>query len=121
MADVVTVNSIKEYFKKLQRVVLQESDFSFLGKSYIKKNKIDDILCCILATLPDIYKKNLRNEDGKKLKSMVAYNILFAAVKGKCWLNSNVYSVDKQKANSVINTIISHIERDINYLEKRSQ
>ena len=47
------------YFKKLQRVVVRDIDFKFLNNSFIKKNKIDDVLCCILASLPNVYKRNI--------------------------------------------------------------
>lgn len=118
MAD---VENIKDYFKKLQRVILSEVDFTFFGSAFIKKNKIDDVLCCILATLPEIYKKNLNGEDGKKLSSMIAYKVLFNSIKGKCIFNPNVYGMNRANINSLINTIVRSLERDIAYLEKKYQ
>lgn len=113
--------AVKDYFKKLQRVIAIEAEFKFMDMALIKKNKIDDILCCILATLPDVIKKNLKGEESKKLKSIIAYNNLFAAIKGKFILNSSVYRVDTAKANSLISVILSQIERDIASLEKKYQ
>ena len=118
MAD---VEIIKNYFKKLQRVIAMEADFKFLDLALIKKNKIDDILCCILATLPDVFKKNLKGEDSKKLKSIIAYNNLFDAIKGRFLLNSSVYRVEMIKSNNLIRVILAQIERDISYLEKKYQ
>ena len=114
------VEQLKEYFKKLRAVVLTGADFNFFGSIFIKKNKIDDVLCCILATLPDIYKKGLRTNAAKKMTSMLAYNLLFKAIKQKCPFNSEVYMVNKQNAIRYISTIISSIERDLIYLEKNS-
>lgn len=111
--------AIKDYFKKLQRVIAMEAEFKFMDMALIKKNKIDDILCCILATLPDVFKKNLKGEESKKLKSIIAYNNLFDAIKGRFVLNSSVYRVDTVKANSLISVILSQIERDIASLEKK--
>ena len=111
---------LKNYFKKLQRIVLRDADFNFFNMSFFKKNKIDDMLCCIIATLPDIYKKNMRTDLGKKLSSVIAYNVLFDSIKRKCPFNSNLYIVEAEKANNCINTIINTIERDINYIEKNA-
>ena len=113
--------AVKDYFKKLQRVIAMEAEFKFLDMALVKKNKIDDLLCCILASLPDIFKKNLKGEESKELKSIIAYNNLFAAIKGKFILNSSVYRVETVKANSIISVILSQIERDIASLEKKYQ
>lgn len=117
MTDIV---QLREYFKRLRTVVLTGADFSLFGSVFIKKNKIDDVLCCILATLPDIYKKNLRTDSAKKMTSMIAYNLLFKSIKQKCPFNSEVYMVNKQNAIKYISTMISSIERDLIYLEKNS-
>ena len=114
------VEQLKEYFKKLRTVVLTGADFNFFGSVFIKKNKIDDVLCCILAILPDIYKKGLRTNAAKKMTSMLAYNLLFGAIKRKSPFNSKVYMVKKQEAENYISKIISNIERDLTYLEKNS-
>ena len=115
MAD---VNSIQDYFKKLQRVLNFEADFSFLGYKLIKKSKIDDILCCILATLPDSYKKIMKTTQGKRLNSVSCYNLLFDTIKKKFILSSDVYLVDSNSANKYIGAILVSIERDIAFAEK---
>lgn len=111
---------LKNYFKKLQKIIAKEADFKFFGKSFLKKNKVDDILCCIIATLPSEYKKNMRVASGRKLSSVIAYNALFGAIKKKCPFSSDKYMVDSKKANQLISTIINTIGRDISYIEKNS-
>ena len=106
------------YFKKLQRVVSYESDFAFAGYSLIKKSKIDDVLCCILATFPESYKAIMKQREGNALKSVVAYNMLFNAVKGKFVFNPNVYLVKHKDAVKYIATILVCLEKDIIYVEK---
>ena len=111
---------LKNYFKKLQKTIVRNADIKFFSFSFFKKNRIDDVLCCIIATLPDIYKKNIHTDLGKKLGSVIAYNTLFNAIQKKCPFNSTMYMVDASKANRLINIIISTIERDISYIEKNA-
>ena len=112
------VSDTISYFKKLQKVIYYEADFVFWGFALVKKNKIDDVLCCILATLPDSYKRLMKQREGKKLKSIVAYEMLFNAIKGKFILNSNMYLVRNEDANKYISTILATLEKDIAYIEK---
>ena len=77
------LTDLKKYLKKLQRVISNDADFTFFGSSYIKKNKVDDIWCCILASIPNINKKNMNTDLGKKLNSVIAYKHLFDALKKK--------------------------------------
>ncbi len=120
MNETNNTDELKNYFKKLQRVINTDVDFKFIDVYLIKKSKIDDILCCILAVLPDAYKKMMRSKEGQKLNSIICYNTLFKAIKRKFIFNSNVYMVDINKANRLISTIVSSIERDIKYAEKNA-
>ena len=75
------LTDLKKYLKKLQNTIARDIDFKFFGLNFIKKNKIDDVWCCILASLPEIFKKNLKSTFSKKLNSIIAYNHLFDALK----------------------------------------
>ena len=115
MAD---INELLNYFKKLQRVINFDATFSLFGRTFIRKNKIDDLLCCILATLPESYKKMMRSDQSKNLKSIVCYSNLFKTIKQKCIFSSNVYQVNVENANKLIVSILATLEQDINYVEK---
>ena len=117
MAD---VEEIKHYFKKLQKVINFEIEFNLFGIKLIKKNKIDDVLVCIQAALPDSYKKIMKTSRGKKLTSVIGYEILFSSIKRKFVLNSDVYMVDDKKATRIISSILVSIEKDIEYAEKNA-
>ena len=117
---VTDTTPLKEYFRKLQRVIINDADFRFLSVEFIKKNRNDDILCCILATLPEAYKRKLRSSDAKKFNSMIAYNVLFDAIKRKCPFSSEMYMVDTDKAIRLINSIVTSIQRDVDIIEKDS-
>lgn len=114
------VAMLKDYFKKLRTVVLTGADFCLFNVAFIKKNKIDDILCCILAILPTTYKKYLHTQFAKPVPTMHLYDLLYEAIKQRCLFNSQVYMVDKKRAIKYISNLISGIERDLIYLEKNS-
>ena len=59
MADIV---ALKDYLKKLQKIINFEATFTFSHWKLIKKTRIDDIMCCIYATLPDTYKRMLKTK-----------------------------------------------------------
>ena len=114
--------TLKGYFNKLQKIIAYDADFTFLGIKLIKKNKIDDLLCCILASFPDIYKsamKNkLRNEDNKEFTSFISYRLLFDAIKGKFILNSGVYAVNEQQAKAYMASFLRDYPNDLRKIEK---
>ena len=56
MAD---VTELKNYIKKLQRLV-NSAEFTLFGSSVIKKNKVDDLIVCIIALLPESFKKTMK-------------------------------------------------------------
>ena len=114
------LTDLKKYLKKLQNTIAKDIDFKFFGLNFIKKNKIDDVWCCVLASLPEIYKKNMKTDLGKKLSSVIAYNHLFDALKRKCPFNAQMYSSNAEEVNKSIDTILVTIEKDVIYLEKNS-
>lgn len=118
MADIEEIEQLKEYFKKLQRILMFEAEFSFFGQKLVKKSKIDDVLCCILAVLPNSYKMIMKTKEGQKYPSVLAYNLLFKAIKQKFIFNPNVYLVSFDNINSYINTITRDLEKDIQRAEK---
>ena len=67
----------KNYIKKLHRIV-NTPEFTLFGKFLAKKNRIDDVLCCVIASFPDIYKKALKNRAirPEQFQSVAAFNRL---------------------------------------------
>ncbi len=111
------IKTIKGYFNKLQRTVLYEASFKIFSKEVIKKSKIDDVLCCIIATFPVSYKKMLNMKDGKKYRSVLSYNLLTEALKRKFILNSDLYYIDVGLINKLVGAILKSIEADIKEIE----
>ena len=113
-----SVEELKNYFKKLKRIVNYEEEFVFFDLKLIKKSKIDDLLCCILATFPEKYKKFMNMPMGRDLKSVACYRQLFDSIKRKFILSSDVYLVEYKTADRMIETILATIDSDISYIEK---
>lgn len=115
MAD---TTSLQDYFKKIQRS-LDNPDFSFLKYKFVKKTRIDDLLVCTLALLPDSFKKAMK----KKLQldaypSVSCYSRLSKILKKPFILASDYYMIDYGEAFAMLKSIRQNLERDINKLEE---
>ena len=115
MADII---AIKDYFKKLQKVLISEAEFTFFSYKMAKKTKVDDLLCCILAVLPESYKKALKqristNTDANKYISVTGYNRLSKVIKKPFILSKDIYVYNYGEVDLLIKSIITNIERDI--------
>lgn len=116
MADIIT---IKDYLKKLQKVINFDAEFKFGGIYLVKKSRIDDITCCIIASLPDSYKKLLKTKnDVKQYSSVLSYGMLTKVLAKKFFLDKNLCMVKVDEVNKLIGTILLTIERDINKIEQ---
>ena len=116
MVEQNTIIALKNYFKKLRRFVSKEADFNFIKYKLIKKAKVDDVLCCIISTLPDRYKKAL-SEKRERLASQIAFEYLNVYLKKKFFLSSEYYVVRTAYALKYIDAIIQTIEKDIQWVE----
>ncbi len=111
--------AIKEYLKKLQKIINFEHVFSFGGLHLVKKARIDDIFCCIYAKLPDSYKKMLKSKtDIQRYGSVLSYSVLTKLLARKFFLDKNLCMVNLSEANKLIGTVLTSIERDINAIEQ---
>lgn len=115
MADII---AIKDYLKKLQKIINFDADFKFGGIYLVKKRKIDDITCCIIASLPDSYKKMLKTKnDVQKYSSVLSYGLLSKLLARKFFLDKNLCMVNVNKVNKLIGAVLMTIERDIKNIE----
>ena len=115
MAD---ISGLQDYFKKLQRA-LDSADFAFLNIRIVKKSKIDDLLVCTLALLPDEFKKAMK----KKLEldaypSVSCYNRLSKLLKKPFILSGDYYMVSYGEANAMLKGVRQNLDRDIRNLEE---
>lgn len=115
MAD---IQALMDYFRKLQRAV-DSPDFAFFNFRILKKNKIDDLLVCTLALLPDSFKKAMK----KRLQvdmypSVSCYTRLSKLLKKPFFLSSEHYIVRYGEVTTMIQGIKHNLERDIKRLEE---
>ena len=116
MADIIT---IKDYLKKLQKVINFDAEFKFGGIYLVKKTRIDDITCCIIASLPDSYKKVLKSKnDIQKYSSVLSYGLLTKLLSKKFFLDKNLCMVKIDEINKLIGAILLTIEKDIHSIEQ---
>ena len=110
------VDDAKTYLKKLQRIINMDNEFSLFGNSYIKKTKVDDVLCCFISSLPEAFKKEVQFPKKTIPKSIQAYKVLMEVIHIEFKLNKNLYSINLKECDSLINTIISTLEADLNHI-----
>lgn len=119
MVEMEDIIAIKEYLKKLQKVINFDNVFSFANLRLVKKSRIDDIICCIYAKLPDSYKKVLKSKvNVKQYNSILCYGLLTKLLAKKFFLDQSLCLLDISEVNRLTNSVISGIERDIYNIEK---
>ncbi len=110
----IDINLIVKYFEKLQKIILHESDFTLGNKRFIKKTKIDDILCCIIGTLPDEYKSN----KSSKFSSIRTFKNLYNQLHQKFPLAPNYYMINFDQVNLTLVQIRKTLINDIETMER---
>lgn len=112
-------DAIKEYLKKLQKVINFDATFTFGKFKLVKKSRIDDIMCCVYATLPDTYKKMLKTKnDVQRYSSVICYGLLSKLLAKTFFLDKSMCIVNISEVNKLIGSVILSIERDINNIEQ---
>ena len=104
--------ALKKYFKKLLYIIKNDASFTFMDKKIVNKKRIDDIMCCIEASFPEIYKERA-SRGSNMLKSYALYQKLLQVVNNKFILSSSSYLVYYNDAQQYINSFLSSIDSDI--------
>ena len=118
MEDITT---LQDYFKKLQRAI-DNPDLTIFKYRLVKKTRIDDLLVCTLAVMPDTYKKATKKRFQLDLyPSVSCYNRLTKILKRSIPLLSDYYLVNYQNATTMLTNIRKNIEGDIKRLEESGQ
>lgn len=115
------VVELKKYINKLTRSI-NSADLAIFGSSIVKKNKIDDILVCFIALLPDSFKKTMKKRVPIDVyPSVASFNRLSKIIKKPFFLSKDFYIFKTNEAITLIQNINKNIERDINKLEEEQQ
>ena len=112
------ITALQDYFKKLQRAI-DNADLTVFKYKFVKKNRIDDLLVCTLAVMPDVFKKAMK----KRLQldmfpSVSCYNRLTKLTKKTFFLVPDYYLVDYAEATVMLKSIKQNLEMDIRRLEE---
>ena len=111
---------VKKYLKKLKNVIENEATWTFLNSKVLKKTRIDDILCCLEASLPADYKEYAKKKGGRTLKSYAYFLELHASIKGRFLLSNSSYSVRYREAYTLIEAMMKTLDSDINHICQNS-
>lgn len=110
--------ALQDYIKKLQRAV-DNADLTVFQYKLVKKSRIDDLLVCTLAVMPDVFKKAMK----KRLKldlfpSVSCYNRFTKMVKRTFFLTPDYYLINYREATVMLTSIKKNLEADIKRLEE---
>ena len=110
------IGNLRKYIKRLSAAVTNEAVFNLGGTKLLNKARIDDLLCCIEATLPKEYKSYGENITAKKLRSKQAWQELNTALKKNFFLSGDLYIVKTREVLGSIQAFQKTIEPDIRFI-----
>ena len=106
---------LKKYFKKLEQALEDEVVFKFGNKRFVKKNRIDDILCCIEAKYPTEIKK-LYRKIPNEIKGYNAFVKLNKTIRKSSFLNNTLYVIKYNETLNSVQFVSEMINSDFKYL-----
>ena len=112
-----SIAELQKYFKKLSRIINEESSYGLFGGRSVNKARVDDIICCIEGSFPEEYKRYIdRYGLASRVKSYRYFQQLQSAIKNKNFWNGNSYSVNMNDANQLIKSIQAVLPGDIRFI-----
>ena len=106
---------LKNYFRKLILAFDSEVIFRFGNKRFVKKNRIDDILCCIEAKYPTEIKK-LYRKIPNEIKGYNAFVKLNKTIRKSSFLNNTLYVIKYNETLNSVQFVSEMINSDFKYL-----
>ena len=103
---------IRKYLKRLKTVVERQASFYFFGSKIIDKIKIDDVLCCIEASLPDDYKSTARKYGLSKFKGYSTLVKLNTALHKKFLFFDSYCSIKQDEVFQLIDNLPRALDSD---------
>ena len=107
-----TLENINNYLKKMTMVINSNASFSIFGFKFIKRNRVDDVLCCIEATLPKEYKDAIRKHGAQKFRGYSCYLELLDSFKKYKSFSPDHYIVKHNIVLRQITVLKSSIQSD---------
>ena len=118
MAD---ITEALQYIQRLERIVTSNMNPLIFNRKFIKKTQVDDLLCCFLAKIPDVYKAGLKRRvtNINDLPSISAFNRLSKVIKIPFFLNKEYYMIPYAEVLTLLKTVQKNMDRDVRTLEER--
>ena len=110
---------LKMYLNKLVKTIETQSSFEFGNKRIVNKTRIDDILCCIDANIPEelkLFKKH--GQSDKHIKSFNIYNSLIANIRIKPIMGDSSYAINYKEVVELAKIINVTFQQDVEYIRK---
>ena len=110
--------SFQDYIKKLQRAI-DNADLTLFKYKFVKKNRIDDLLVCTIAVMPDAFKSAIKKRlQPDMFPAVSCYNRFAKIAKKAFFLAPEYYLIDYQEATTMLSSIRKNYEGDLKRLEE---
>lgn len=111
------MTNLMNYYTKLEKCIQNEAAFSFGNKKIFDKKRVDDILCCIEASMPAEFKRlaNAYGED-KRVKTYKYQRDLIQNIKIKPPMGNSSYMVNTAETLQIIAALKRAIPGDLGYI-----
>ena len=106
------VKNVSDYFKKLKFILDNEAKLKFGNIRIVDKTKVDDILCCVEASVPKEFAKAVSLRPAKYLAPK-KYKSLVSTIKRKVLFSNNLYAVKYSDACKSIQFYINDFTREL--------
>lgn len=110
------VSKLSKYITKLNKTICNNADFSWFKKKYINKKRVDDILCCIEASLPEEY----RGDKKRRYRGMVVYKQITSFIRVQSRLNKDWYAIDYTQVSACFDLFLKSVKSDIKSMNEIS-
>ncbi len=110
--------SFQDYIKKLQRAI-DNADLTLFKYKFVKRSRIDDLLVCTLAVMPDAFKNAIKRRLQPDLYPAVScYNRFTKIAKKTFFLVPEYYMIDFQEATTMLASVRKNFEGELRRLEE---
>jgi hypothetical protein len=114
----ITMLELKKYLRKLEGLISTGADFTFFNTKLVKKKLIDDLLCCIEATIPVEYKEFIKKKSDKRWESATLYYALKSSIQNRFMFSSSLYSVQYKRVSRVVMDYQRAMKSDLKYIQR---
>ena len=109
MTDISDVN---KYIRTLENMI-NSPILKFFSLGFVKKTKIDDIMCCVYSSIPEEIKYT-RNSNVKSNATLKKITLCFK----KCFFDNTLYSYNILTLKSLINEYKKNIKADAGFVKQ---